>query len=167
MRFIAFLCLLFFTLFARADDEQDWSRQSLKGLKRVAVSVERASDEDYGFLSDYDLRTAVETKLRIAKILISDEPRNVLKEDGAFLCVQLTVVRPEEETLAVYAFHLKLQVQQPVKLMRNPAIILPLSVTWSTEVTGLLGKRTMRTVRNQLDDLTDRFINAYLSENPR
>ena len=80
--------------------------------------------------------------------------------------MELTVVHPTGDDTP-YAFHLEIAIVQPVRLMRNPSIVIPLSDTWSSGVTGVLGRDRLRSIREELNDLTDKFVNAYLSENPR
>jgi hypothetical protein len=163
-----FLCLLVLATSSRANDDVAFTRPSLKGLKHLYVNVTRAStDNDYGFLSDDDIKTAVESKLRIAGIQLADDKdaAHVLEHEGAFLSVSLTVIRAEYGS--IYAFHIGIEVDQTTRLLRNQTIVVPLSATWSRGTTGILTKDRLRSIRDNMNDLIDIFVNAYLSVNPK
>jgi hypothetical protein len=153
---------------AKADDDPELTRPSLKGLRWIRVSIRLASTNDLkGFgVTEDTLRTDVELKLREAGLPITSDA-DVLKRGGAFLCVVLTVVSPKEAEGSAFAYNLEVHVEQPASLMRDPSIIDPLAVTWSTGVTGFLGGERIRAIRDTLGDLTNKFLNAYLSVNPR
>lgn len=62
-----------------------------------------------------------------------------------------------------FPYAIKVQVLQEMKLVRNPAMQCSAS---SWEVAALGVANDMRTIREDLGDLIDMFINDYLSVNP-
>jgi hypothetical protein len=128
-KLFAIVCLpLICVISLLAEDDPKFSRPSLKGLKRFSVSIQRTStDETRGFLTEDDLRAAIESKLRAAGIRI-DETKNTFEGQGANLAVKLTVIHPRlcEDG---YAFNLEIEVAQPARLLRNPSTLVPFAVT--------------------------------------
>jgi hypothetical protein len=67
----------------------------------------------------------------------------------------------------VYAFSANVELRQRVTLVGNPSMSV-LAATWSaTGIIGMVGSQKVASVRNDVRDLTDRFINAYLAANPK
>jgi hypothetical protein len=156
----------------RADDDE-LTRPSLAGLKGIAVSVgfscnacEAGAAPVEINLDEEVIRTDVELKLRKTGIplVAKEKTETLLAEDGAFLHVMITIIGVDS---TVYGFHLELEVEQPARLRRAPSALAPLAVTWSVGVSGVVGKERVRAIRDNLGDLTDRFLNAFLSVNPR
>jgi len=62
------------------------------------------------------------------------------------------------------AFNVALEVQQEVRLERRPRAGTLIAPTWSTGVTGLVGRRP-GLIRQNLRDQVDQFVAAYRSAN--
>jgi len=163
--------ILLLCVCALADDDPLLTRPSLRGLKAVAVSIRSACEicarptkPGLVDIDDDAIRTDVELKLRKAGILIAPADK-VLKDGGAFLSVEFTILSVGSEASELYPFHLAVQVEQPAWLARESSILAPSAVTWSVGTTGIVGADRIHYIRNALSDLTDKFLNAYLSVN--
>ena len=142
---------------ARALDTED-TRQTLKGLKGVAVVVEQLdAEEERAGLTKATIQTDVELKLRLAGI-------PVLTQSGVpYLYVQVSVL-PRSD--GYWPFHINVEFNQIVLLDRDRTIVGYAS-TWSEVLFGGVGEANVRILRDTTKDLVDQFINAYLSVNPK
>jgi len=149
------------------DDNQN--RETLRGLQGVRVTVRPVNaDLQRDGITQSKLQTDVELKLRKAGIhvLTEDEWRhNTTSGGGAWLEVYVGAVK-NTETNMFYACTFQLKLMQPVRLMRD-ASIKTFATTWSTGSTGIIGLEKMQTVRQEVSDRVDEFLNAYLTVNPR
>jgi len=59
------------------------------------------------------------------------------------------------------------ELKQNVRLDRDPSMWLPGVTTWSVDAVGTVGREKLRNLRDGIKDYVDRFINAYLSVNPK
>ena len=67
----------------------------------------------------------------------------------------------------MYAHSSRVEFRQDVRLDRDPNIQIPAATTWSAAAVGAVGRNDLRSIRDSIKDCVDRFINAYLSVNPR
>jgi hypothetical protein len=138
------------------DDKQ--SRNTLKGVKGLEVLIERLETNEKAIgLSEEDLQTDVELKLRQTGILIGKQ--NVASGQPVLYVSLVSLEGP----LPV-SYFIKLELCQDVTLSRNGAdySVVP---TWSV---GTIGRaNSSRNIRDILKDLIDKFLNAYLSVNPK
>jgi hypothetical protein len=73
------------------------------------------------------------------------------------------VLNPSETT---YAFAVTVEYTQPVTVSSTKASVL--ASTWSTRGVSIVGRNNFaRSVRQDVRDAVDKFINAYLSVNPK
>ncbi len=140
------------------------TRISLKGVTAVAVLVEPMTpDAERDGLTKDQLQTDIELRLRKAGINVASLP---LPETGwAYLYLSVHARKyPEVQT---YSVALSLQFRQWVILERDPGVRAP-ATTWGTSSSGLMGSRVIRNlVRDGVADAVDKFINAYLEQNPK
>ena len=160
--------------FAIADDE-DTDRLSLKGLKGIYVKVLLTSKdveelENRG-INKETIKTDVELKLRMAgvKVVSIEELNKIIGKP--FLTISLvgiTVATKEPTKDKHIAFGFRIAFFQDVFLARNMESC-PSAETWSLGSVGhAMTDRNIATfIRGHIKDLTDRFINAYLSVNPK
>jgi len=146
---------------ARAVDTED-TRQSLKGLKGIYVLVEELKPEvERAGLTEEAIQTDVELKLRLAGIPVLEDLANLASPYYLYVAVSTNHMSD-----GIWPFHISVELVQKVLLDRDRSTI-SYSSTWSTGSTGRVGKAKVRTVRDSIKDLVDRFINAYLSVNPK
>jgi hypothetical protein len=151
---VAALLLLHLPVWADTPDE----RASLKGLGAVAVMVGILGPNWEGNgLTVSQLQTDVELRLRQGGIRVTHEARG-------YLTVNVTIAKGEAGT---YAVNILLRLNQMVRLERNLQNIPNLGTTWQTDDLFLIGAGRLRDVRSKVADLVDKFINAYLEQNPK
>jgi hypothetical protein len=134
------------------------TRKTLHDVQPIKVVVEplKWSIENAG-LKTRQLRNDTELKLRLAGIRVVS-PNDPGKPS---LRVNARVIKFGQRDR--YIFNIAVEFVQTVSLGRRPQIKTD-AVTWSTAVTGT--SRKLSTVRDQVGELVDVFINAYLSVNP-
>ena len=149
--------LLLLSLPARADTIDQ--RASLQGLPGVTVMMD-AIGPPYGreALAIPDLQAAVELRLRQHGI-------RVLTEATGVLSLKVTTTRDDVDA---YAVHLALRLLQVARLERKLKRPMQLLLsTWDAEALLLVAPADfLRVVQPKAIDLVDRFINAYLDQNP-
>jgi hypothetical protein len=159
--------LLVTTTAATAQGDDEYTRKSLRGLKGVQVVVEGIKPEaEASGLYAAAILTDVELKLRQAgiKVLTGAEAR--VAPGQPYLYVQVGLAsNPKTE---LYAFFIRVELCQDVQLLRDPSSLAGGIATWSPAGTvGTVGKENLRTLRDNIKDQVDKFINAYLSVNPK
>ena len=137
--------------------DNEMARETLRWLEGVYVLISLDEKIPQVELLKSQSRTDVEAKLRIAGIKV------LLDKPGVpWMRVRLDSLTNIQDI--VYMVHLDLI--QDAHLIKNYKLTrLTRVITWST---GYL-RRTYRIedIRSDIKDLTDQFINAYLSVNPK
>lgn len=156
---VVLLLVLLPSAFGKAESP---GRRTLKGLKKLCVLIPdlNAESQNAG-LSQDQLKTDVELRLRRAHVRVADSP-----PADACLQVDLLVLKLSKDVVG-WAFCLHVGVHQWVTLNRNKSISFA-AETWSSQagvgvcpVDGLASA-----VREKIGDQVDAFINDYLAENP-
>jgi len=143
--------------------DNDYNRATLQGLESMEVLVHLQTEGVQQLrLTKDQLQTDVELQLRQAGIRVlqtSIFPRVILY-------VKVFVIPVYKVPL--YAFSISIEVMQDVQLQRDLSTGL-LASTWDTRLTGSVGADNLHTLRGNegVRMLVDKFINAYLSVNPR
>lgn len=150
-------------LVGQGDDES--TRKTLTGLHGVRVVVLMSDiDETRNTGLSPQLLTDVEVKVRQAGITVLSQQE---APSGPLLVVYVHVknVSPPTYPVGFYALCLTVELHQWVKLTRNPSLTVWVS-TWSaTEHLGTASD--LSSGRDEIRDMTDEFINAYLAANPK
>ena len=137
------------------------SRASLKGIPGIRVVVEGfTTDVELAGLTKDQLQTAVEARLRQAGIKVTSSAA----ETEGFLYLNVNTFKDSSGLL--YPYNIRLEFNQPVIVVRNRNVSL-LAPTWSVAKIGIMGADWLRDVRDEVADLVDRFIIAYLDQNPK
>lgn len=160
-------CLLF-VMIAAADDEIQ--RKTLAGLQGVAVEVVPLDDPqvERDGLSPSAIQTDVELRLRQAGIPVLSREQSFRTPGKPFLVLSIGALKATPSSgLDIYPYSIKLTFEQLVILARSPGT-RGLAVTWSaTGKTGVVGRERLSTIRDNVRDMVDQFINAYLAANPK
>jgi len=145
--------------------DDKFSRETLRGLNGVYVAVEDLEPEIERLgLTKNQIQTDVELKLRLAgiKVLTGEEWR---REKGRpYLYIQVRVL--ESSLSGLFHLNINIEFSQNVRLIRDPSIIT-LGSTWGVDAVGEVGRKKIYQIRNHIKDLLDKFINAWLSVNPK
>jgi len=151
--------LLSLALIAHADDDSEYTRRSLRGLQGVAVIVEPLGTEleRVGFTTGA-IQTDVELKLRVAGIPVLKP-----KSRGGWLRVSIEI---DTSAVPKWPFIIRVEMRE-VTLGRDPSIIVPFVRTWYVEAFGVVPISQVPSLRDDVKDQVDKFINAYLSVNPK
>jgi hypothetical protein len=136
---------------------QELRRRSLRGLQGVEVLVERMKPvaQRHG-LTDRQVQTDVELRLHRAgiRVLTADE-----SEASPYLYINIIIVAGSGPAAGLLGYSIAVELKQFVWLMRDPDIRLPGATTWDEGSAGLVGQAQLRSVREELSDLVDKFIN--------
>jgi len=156
--FLTVLTLLFAIGVPLLADDDTTSRQSLKGIKSIAVVIGPLdSDELTEGLTVDQLQTDVELRLRKAGVsVVTSGPTVVLLVDTNFL---------KNANTGLYAYYCEVKVLQLVTAPNATSLVAP---TWSKSILIMVGSANLSSsVRGRVGDLVDKFLNAYLSVNPK
>ena len=113
-------------------------------------------------LTEATIRTDVELKLRQAGIHVLAKP---LETDFAIVLVSILSI---ERPTGGFAYSIKLEIAQRVRLDRAPRSQVAGKTWGARDVVGVVGTdRFVHVIRENVKDMTDEFLNAYLAANPR
>ncbi len=156
------LLLLILVLFIwRAIFAERW--QHLKKIDKIHISIVNLSEDARRLgLSKKMLRTITESRLR----------KEGLKPIDDFDLIKLTKKSSKfppslkvEVSIKSSAFHVSLNVEEPVKLIRKPSYSL-IATIWHTDLTGLHGQNSEYII-SSFKTLLDEFFSDYYRANPR
>jgi len=146
---------------ARADTEGQ--RQTLVGLTGVHVQIDlRGEDLEKFGLVEIEVRPEIESKLADAGLQPLDVESSRRTPGVPWLFVEAIVVRSQDAK--EYAWAVRVQLQQRACLERDPKICQSVG-SWEGYRLGSVGRRRVRTLRQDVLDVVDQFIVAYLAAN--
>jgi len=141
---------------ASADvDDSEATRESLRGIHKLFVSVALSEAAEKLGLSKESLQTDIQLKLRQNGITVMEGEGGKLA-DGT-LAVTITVPSSAQ------GGSLFLSIDQPVRLARDSSTLIP-ATTW--EVGGAFSSPGSKFIRDTVGELLNRFLNAWLPVNP-
>jgi hypothetical protein len=134
-------------------------RGTLKGIKELGVLVHIDPKVEPNGLERAHIQIDVEARLRQSGITV--EPRSL---SPSHLFVVIDALEVDEASL--YAYTMRVQLRQRVLLVRDPTIttVVP---TWEVGFLGVVDQGHVSPIQSVVTDLVDRFITAYLEQNPR
>jgi hypothetical protein len=132
--------------------------RQLKGLKGLGVVVETLSDAGHeAGITEDRLRTITELRLRTAGLVVDSD-------SSPYLYVRYNLLDCEAG-LCTYSYETSLN--EPVTIERNGEVIVGANV-WETGGVATVGKNKLaRGVEDTLNQGIDKFLNAWLSVNPK
>jgi len=160
---ILVLPLVYVALCPDLADAQDdpGARYTLKGLPFVGVRVGLSGDDiSRGGVTQDQLQTDVELRLRKAGIkVVADAPW--------YLSVLVSTSHITSGPATVgYAYNVSVGFVQGSYLFRDSRIP-SFAPTWSIWVVSWVREDWLQNIRAVVGDTVDRFINAYLEQNPK
>jgi len=163
-------------------DDRAKDRATLRGIQSVIVKVHtwepewRAELKKVGLEESY-LQSLIERKLEKAGIPVLSEEAAKRSETEGILNIRMKFLEPERarkkyttldeneiekvDTKKNYVYAIRLNFRQMVLFPRDP-VLKVLAITWQTESVGF---RRLTLIREDLMNVIDVFIEAYLSEN--
>jgi type II secretory pathway component PulM len=138
-------------------------RETLRDLTGVEVVVEQIpADAERDGLSTSQLKKYVESQLGGAGIRVLTHEERRTQPGHAYLYVSINTVK----TRSIYSYAIELSLNQTVRLTRHPTIAT-FAPTWSAQVAGTTTAEHLDTIREDVSDFVQAFINDYLAMNPR
>lgn len=154
------VCLALVTLTPAAGMQSPTSRESLRGIKSLRVFVVDVDPEvEKNGLTKSQLQTDTELAIRKAGIRVATSSEG----DDPYLYVELNVHNAKD---ILYFYSLSIGLGQIVKLKRNPSLEI-YAPTWQSTETGAAGRNKLSSIRETVRDHVDKFINDYLTVNPK
>jgi hypothetical protein len=178
----AFLLIFFLSAVVGHTDDRAKDRASLRGIKTVVVKVhsfeqEWASELAKAGLKEAVLQASIERQLEKSGLTVIPEEASKKTETEGILNVRVKFLDPEppKKTFSTsdkenieklnpkkrYVYAIRLNFRQPASLRRTPAATV-FAITWQTESVGL---RRLALIREDIENVVNVFIEAYLSEN--
>lgn len=164
------VCSLFFFFSTMARSlyaiDSELTRQTLLGLKGVSVAVENLQPniqkyvQRFGLTRD-QLQKDIEQRLTKAGITVLNQEK---WQQTSGRPVVYVVVNTHEYEKYWYAYTIIIDLRQIVTLETN-SDMKTLASTWSINMAGIANIGTLNTIRDNVNVLVDRFIDAYLSVN--
>lgn len=144
--------------------DSTYSRATLRGLRGVYVKVDRlASEVVREGLTEQHIVEEVKQKLDSAGIGILSDTEGLRQFGNPYLHIKPRITKTKT---GLYLCFITVEFVQDARLVRNRSLLRPVA-TWSVGVEGTIYKNLSEKVGNHIKDLMDRFIDAYLSVNPR
>ena len=144
--------------------ENEINRESIRGMKGVHVVFEKLGQGEYrdGLAADLILKD-VELRLRKNGITVLTEAGMRIYPGNPLLYININSIKINN--VKAYMYSLSIELEQSVTLERNK---MPMrAVTWNLGVVKYTPANKLNNVRKDIKELVDRFINAYLSVNPK
>jgi len=146
-------------------EDSEGARGTLKGLAGFYVIVEELQPnllryEKYSKQFDLNktgIQRDVERKLTEAGIRVLT-PEEWQKTPGK--PVFYVNINTHESEKYWFSYNIKIEVRQVVSLEANPAV-KTLAGTWSLNLTGMANIGNLKQIRQDLNELTGRFVGAY------
>ena len=163
-------------------DDRARDRATLRGIQAVIVKIHSWEPEWHAELKKVGLeesylQSLIERKLEKAGIRVLPEEAAKRSETEGILNIRMKFAEPEGarkkytildedqieklDTKKKYVYAIRLNFRQMVLFPRNPALKV-LAITWQTESVGF---RRLTLIREDLMNVIDVFIEAYMSEN--
>ena len=156
---------LLFIIFSTSTFAQTFThdqRQTLRDLSRVLLVVEfaQASVEIDG-LNRTELEIEIATRLRAGGVRLMNETTWSRTPGVPYLYVLINTVKSD---LGFYSYNAEVKLNQEVIMVRNRELS-NMSTTWETTSLGFIGVNRIGSLRQEILELVDIFIEDYKSVN--
>lgn len=140
---------------------------TLRGVRLIAVAISVSSGTPTG-IDESRIRPSIELRLRQAGLTVVELDTLAIERDAADLPGQLVVeIRATGGGGPRQGYSVALRFEQGVRLLRDTTLTAP-ATTWATTDGGIGDvARARDEILRMLDDQLSRFLNDWLSVNPR
>jgi len=146
------------------------SVESLKGFKGVEVLIEELNpDLENLDLTMIQMQSEVEANLRKAGVPVLSKEENEkiqpLRKPYLYIRINSSKLTSRRESIA---YNIAIALNQQVTLRgQTEAKKCFFAPTWYTSAVGAAGRKNVQVILDAVQDLTDKFIDAYLKANPK
>jgi hypothetical protein len=160
---VIFVLLICLNTVVFAQDDED-TRRTLRGLKEIFLYVEPLDPqlEKMG-LTRNQIQMDTESKLKLAGINVQPGEEFAKSSGHPYLYVNVNISMLKTQ-ITRYLFYIRIELNQEVALVRTPDVKVS-AATWSTGGWGI--DFSMDNIRQTVKTQVDKFINAFLAENPK
>lgn len=152
-------------LTVHGQDQERISLSKLPGFYVEIVIQGGDSDSSRVGLTEEQVRTDTELKLRRAGIRVLTEKEMTANPASPTLTVSVQLYRSTDQPVAaMYAFSVSVEVSQYVQLQSSVSVI---AKTWSKNNLGIAGKNKIGGARKFTEDMVDQLVNDFLAVNPK
>ena len=137
-------------------------KETLRGIKGIHVSIFSSESLSRTGFSVSQLRTDIESKLRKVGIsVVSNE--KIFSPNGSLMEASVVAFKTAgHKATSLYVVSCRISIYRLTSVRDDNGPPVPI---WSTESVGV--DYRIGTIRSAIKDMTDKFINAYLSANPK
>ena len=153
---VLILSVLFLYCSVTIADDNEYTRETLRGLEGVYVNVLVVDEFKQAGLSEPQVRNDMETKLRTAGIRLVSKYGSFDLPGTTWLSV--SVGGSYIKNIKHIPYTIRLALEQDVLIKRSSLSIK--AGTWSITKSGIIYR--FENLRSKIDDMTNQFINAYL-----
>ena len=141
--------------------------ETMRGIKGINVSIDtRFSERLNVSFNKAMIKTYVESLLKNKGITLLSEEAFFTTHGSARLRLNVQIAEHTQDN-TIYAYNIEVELRQNVLLERNRKISFS-SPTWEEQVTGIvLRDYVEETVKDSAKILLERFLEAYVTANPR
>jgi hypothetical protein len=146
-----------------AQDDED-TRRTLRGLKEIFLYVEPLDPqiEKTGLTRD-QIQTDTESNVKLAGIKVQAGEDFLRVKGHPYLYVNVNISMLTTQ-ITRYLFYIRVELNQEVALVRTPDTRVS-TVTWSVGGWGI--DFSLDNIRQTVRTQVDKFISAFLAENPK
>jgi hypothetical protein len=146
-----------------AQDDED-TRRTLRGLKGIFLYVEPLDPEiEKMGLTRNQIQMDTESKLKLAGINVQPGEEFAKSSGYPYLYVNVNMSMLKTQ-ITRYLYYIRIELNQEVTLVRTPDTKVS-TVTWSTGGWGI--DFNLDNIRQTVKTQVDKFISAFLAENPK
>ena len=141
--------------------------ETLRDIRGINVSIDiRFAEGVNDSLNNTMIKTYVESLLNNEGITLLSEEAFFATHGSARLRLNIQIAEHTKNN-TIYAYNIEVELRQNVLLERNRKISFS-SPTWEEQVTGIVFRdHVEETVKDSAKSLMGRFLDAYLSVNPK
>jgi len=156
-------CALLLLLAAPLRADTDGQRHTVAGLKSLHLELTLRGDDLQSFgLDEVALRPETEAKLAAAGFVLVDAEGSRHVPGVPWLFLEVSTLKADDSK--GYAWLLRLKLLQRACLERDPQVCESVA-TWESQRFGSVGRRRVKTLRDDVADIVNQFVTAWQTAN--